>query len=90
MTKQQKTHELFKQVINRMFEIAGYEFRYEEISKRKDDWFSQYEMTKQQDEIWERDCVDLISKKLRLPKYLAKREFQHIRLCYGLKIKDCE
>lgn len=90
MRRQEKVQQLFKQIIDKMFEISGYELRYEDIVNRKDDWFSKYEMTKKQDEEWEKTCIDLISKTLRVPKYLAKREFQYVRLCYGLKIKDLE
>lgn len=90
MRRQDKLKELFKQIIDKMFEISGYELRYEDLVDRKDDWFSKYEMTAKQEEEWEKFCIGLISKTLRMPKYLAKREFQYIRLCYGLKIKDSE
>jgi len=42
MNKQQ---EIAKDLINKMFEIAGHTARYEDMIGRQDNWFQQYTMT---------------------------------------------
>ncbi len=44
--------EIVRDVINRMFEIAGHSTCYEDVAGRKDQWYLEWTMTEEQDKIW--------------------------------------
>lgn len=80
--------DIVRNVINRMFEIAGHGVDYEDIVDRKDDWFAQWEMTIEQNEIWKEWMINYLRKECNYPAYKAKREANMISVMWGLKFKD--
>jgi hypothetical protein len=83
-----KDSSIVKELIDKMFEIAGYELGYIDMVKRSDDWYSQYTMTQEQNDQWFKWGQDLIYKRKIVPtKRLAKKEMSWFNLNYGLKIK---
>lgn len=78
--------ELVTTLINKMFEIAGHNVTYDQIVERKDDWYAQWTMTKEQNDEWREWGISYMRKKARWPKYQAKREMAMFDLMYGLKI----
>ena len=84
MNKQQ---EIAKDLINKMFELAGHTARYEDVIGRQDNWFQQYTMTQDQNEEWRKWGVEYLRKKKRWTKKMAEREMAMIDLYCGLKIE---
>jgi hypothetical protein len=82
MTKEDKA---LKSCINKMFDIANCDLKYEDVLERKDDWYDQYTWTKEDQEEWYEWCVKEIKKDLRCTKEKAKREAGWLLLNYGLK-----
>jgi hypothetical protein len=79
--------EELKHIIDKMFEIAGYDLGYNDMLGREDDWYSQYTMTQEQNDEWFRWCIDyLYNKRVVTSKRMAKREMSWINLSYGLRI----
>jgi hypothetical protein len=75
-------------IVNKMFDIAGYDVTYRTLVGRKDDWYDQYTMTEEQSNEWiEWSCNYLVSKRL-FGKKVAKLEMSMVNLNYGLKIKN--
>jgi hypothetical protein len=86
--KANKERSLLKELIDKMFEIAGYDLKFEDVEGRKDHWFQEYTMTEAQDEEWKDWGIKLIMKKRRYNKYLADRQMRMLSLYCGLKISD--
>ena len=86
--KANKEKQLLKELIDKMFEIAGHPLKFEDVEGRKDNWFQQYTMTEAQNEEWRDWGIKLIMKKRRYNKYLADREMRMLDLYCGLKISD--
>jgi hypothetical protein len=86
--KANKERSLLKELIDKMFEIAGHDLKFEDVEGRKDHWFQEYTMTEAQDEEWKDWGTKLIMKKRRYNKYLADRQMRMLSLYCGLKISD--
>lgn len=43
---------ILKELIDKMFEIAGHPLKFEDVEGRTDNWFQQYTMTEAQNEEW--------------------------------------
>jgi hypothetical protein len=86
--KANKERSLLKELIDKMFEIAGHDLKFEDVGGRKDHWFQEYTMTEAQDEEWKDWGIKLIMKKRRYNKYLADRQMRMLSLYCGLKISD--
>ena len=86
--KQDKGKLILKELIDKMFELAGHPLKFEDVEGRKDNWFQQYTMTEAQNEEWREWGIKLIMKKHRYNKYLADREMRMLDLYCGLKISD--
>jgi hypothetical protein len=86
--KANKERQLLKELIDKMFEMAGHDLKFEDVEGRKDNWFQQYTMTEAQNEEWRDWGTKLIMKKRRYNKYLADREMRMLDLYCGLKISD--
>ena len=86
--KANKERQLLKELIDKMFEIAGHPLKFEDVEGRTDNWFQQYTMTEAQNEEWRDWGIKLIMKKRRYNKYLADREMRMLDLYCGLKISD--
>ena len=63
--KANKERSLLKELIDKMFEIAGHDLKFEDVEGRKDHWFQEYTMTEAQDEEWKDWGIKLIMKKRR-------------------------
>ena len=85
-----KRLEIVTTMINKMFEIAGHAVTYDDIVNRKDDWYTQWTMTKDQNEEWRKWGIAYFRKKARFTKYRAEREMAMFDLMYGLKTSDLE
>ena len=82
--------EIVRDLIDKMFEIAGHQVVFEDIKDRKDDWYAQWTMTREQNDEWVKWGTDYIKKSMRLNKEMARREMVMIDLSYGLKVADPE
>jgi hypothetical protein len=88
MKREDKNKLILKELIDKMFEMAGHDLKFEDVEGRKDNWFQQYTMTEAQNEEWRDWGIKLIMKKRRYNKYLADREMRMLDLYCGLKISD--
>ena len=79
LTKQEKQNQVVQTLIDKMFEIAGHDVRYQE-----------YTMTVEQNDEWQSWGVELIRKTLKLPKKVAETEMGMMSLMWGLKFSDWE
>jgi hypothetical protein len=88
MKRVDKNQLILKELIDKMFEIAGHPLKFEDVEGRTDNWFQQYTMTEAQNEEWRDWGIKLIMKKRRYNRYLADREMRMLDLYCGLKISD--
>jgi hypothetical protein len=92
MTREQRKRDkdtlILKELIDKMFELAGHNLKFEDVEGRKDHWFQEYTMTEAQNKEWREWGTKLIMKKHRYNKYLANREMAFLDLYCGLKISD--
>jgi hypothetical protein len=86
--KADKDRLLLKELIDKMFEIAGHPIKFEDVEGRTDNWFQQHTMTEAQNEEWRDWGTKLIAKKKRYLRKIASREMAWIDLYCGLKISD--
>jgi len=88
---QQKTDKerlILKELIDKMFELAGHPLKFEDVEGRTDNWFQQHTMTEAQNKEWRDWGTSFLNKKRRWGKKLADREMRMIDLYCGLKILD--
>ena len=83
-----KEKQLLKELIDKMFEIAGHPLKFEDVEGRTDNWFQQYTMTEAQNKEWRDWGTKLIMKKRRYNNFLADREMRMLDLYCGLKIEN--
>lgn len=88
--KQSKERLILKDLIDKMFEIAGHNLKFEDVEGRKDHWFQEYTMTEEENKEWVKWGIDYIRKKKRLPKKLVEREMAYLNLYCGLKTRENE
>jgi hypothetical protein len=88
LTKEQKNQRFLIDIINKMFETAGYDVSYEDIKDRKDNWYTDWTMTVQQNEQWKKWGEEEIRKVFKYPKKVAQLEMGMISLNFGLKFSD--
>ena len=88
MKRADKNKLVLKELIDKMFEIAGHPLKFEDVEGRTDNWFQQYTMTEAQNEEWRDWGTEFIAKKHRFGKKLADREMRMLDLYCGLKISD--
>ena len=85
---QDKKQAVVKTLLNKMFEIAGYPIKYEDLLGRTDEWYRIYTMTREQNLEWLEWGTNYIKKELRISKQWAKREMDMIDLGWGLRINE--
>ena len=87
---EQRTKEtkLLKELIDKMFEIAGHDLKFEDVEGRKDMWFQQYTMTEAQNKEWREWGTKHIKKKNGYYLKTAAREMAFLDLYCGLKRSD--
>ena len=86
--KANKERLILKELIDKMFELAGYDLKFEDVEGRNDNWFQHYTMTQIQNEEWREWGTKLLTKKRRYGKKLADRQMRMLDLYCGLKISD--
>jgi hypothetical protein len=86
--KANKERLILKELIDKMFELAGYDLKFEDVEGRNDNWFQQYTMTETQNKEWREWGTKLLTKKRRYGKKLADREMRMLDLYCGLKISN--
>lgn len=86
--KQSKRQKALIDIINKMFEFAGYEVTFDDIQHRTDKWFLDWKITIEQEQEWIEWSVEYLRKELKIPKYKAKREMLFIAMNFGLKTKQ--
>ena len=86
LTREEKLNQAVVDLINEMFKIAGHSTTYDDIKDRKDQWFSEYTMTEEQNEQWIKWGRVYLRKKLNLYAKQAEKEMLWINLMWGLKL----
>ena len=88
LSREEKKQLFVVDTINKMFEIAGHDVTFDDIKDRKDDWYTQWTMTMDQNEQWKEWGVNEIKKRFRYNKKWAEKEMGMINLMWGLKFSD--
>lgn len=83
-----KEEQILEGLINKMFELAGHDVKYNDIKDREDAWYTYWTMTMEQYEQWKSWGTDYIKKSLRMKKLAAKKQMSWFALNYGLKFSD--
>ena len=84
------TDKLVKHLINKMFEYAHIPQTYDDIIHRKDEWYQEHTMTKEQSNAFKDYAVRYLKKELKSSYYKADTEYQWFDLMWGLKISDLD
>ena len=88
LSREEKNQLFIRELINKMFEIAGPDVTFDDIKDRKDDWFTQWTMTTAQNDEWKEWGIQEIRKRYRYNKKWAEREMGMLTLMWGLKFSD--
>jgi hypothetical protein len=88
LTTQKKREIFVEDVINKMFEIAGHPITFNDIKDRKDDWYTQWTMSVEQNDEWKKWGIEEMRKRFRYNKKWAEREMAMISLMWGLKFNN--
>jgi hypothetical protein len=88
LTLQEKKDIFIVDVINKMFEIANHDVTFDDIKDRKDNWFTEWEMSVSQNDEWKEWGIKEIQKRFRYNEKWAQREMGMISLMWGLKFSD--
>ena len=86
LSRQEKVDLAVIDLINEMFKIAEHSVTYDDVKDRKDNWFSEYTMTEEQNEQWIKWGRVYLRKKLNLYAKQAEKEMMWINLMWGLKL----
>jgi hypothetical protein len=78
--------DIVRDVINRMFEIAGHSTCYEDVVGRQDQWYLEWTMTEEQDRAWRIWMIDYFKKECKYVPKIAEREAAMCSLMWGLKL----
>jgi hypothetical protein len=90
MINPDKIQLIVKHLIDKMFEFANLDVKYDDLLGRKDDWYAQYTMTQEQYELWREYSIKYIKKEKKVPIKQAEVEFAWFNLSYGLKVEQPE
>jgi len=86
LTREEKREQAVVDLINEMFKIAEHSVTYDDVKDRKDQWFSEYTMTEEQNEQWIKWGRVYLRKKLNLYAKQAEKEMMWVNLMWGLKL----
>jgi len=87
MRRKRKTdQEMVKEIVDKMFSIAGHKVTYEDVLGRKDQWYYDWDMTPEQEQQWMDWMVDLFQKERGLTKKYAERSASMYNLMWGLRV----
>ena len=82
---EQKRRQAVIDLLNQMFIIAGHQVTYDDIKDRKDDWYTQWTMSPEQNNEWVNWGVAYLRKNLKMNKKTAETEMAWVSLMWGLK-----
>jgi hypothetical protein len=77
-----------RDLIDRMFEIAGHGVGWTDIEHRTDNWFQQWTMTVDEDRRWREWGTAYLRQHLRLDRRAAELHMSLFALRWGLKFSD--
>ena len=86
--KANKERMFLKELIDKMFELAGHNLKFEDVEGRTDNWFQQYTMTEAQNKEWREWGIKYLKKQKGLFKHYAERQMAMFDLMYGLKLEQ--
>lgn len=87
MRRKRKTdQEIIKEIVDKMFSIAGHNVTYEDVLGRKDQWYYDWDMTPEQEQQWMDWMVDFFQKERGLTKKYAERSASMYNLMWGLRV----
>lgn len=90
LSKDQKKERMVIDLINKMFEIAGHSVTYIDVKDRKDEWYTDWTMTMEQNDEWKKWGKKYLMKELRMYAKMAEKEMSMISLMWGLKFSNFE
>lgn len=90
LSKDQKKERMVIDLINKMFEIAGHSVTYSDVEDRKDEWYTDWTMTMEQNDEWKKWGKKYLMKELRMYAKMAEKEMSMISLMWGLKFSNFE
>ena len=88
LSLEQKREKMVVDMINKMFEIAGHSVTYDDVKDRKDDWYTQWTMTVEQNDEWKDWGQKYLIKELKMNKKYAETQMGMISLMWGLKFSN--
>lgn len=88
LTREEKSQLLIKDLINKMFEIAGHDVTFDDVKDRKDAWYTDWTITLEQNNEWKEWGTKEIMKRSRIKRFLAEREMSMMALMWGLKFEE--
>ena len=88
LTVEEKRINALKKIIDKMFELAGYQIVLEDVKSLPPNWYSIYTMSDDEWEKWQEFGKDVLQKDLKLSKKTASVEMSFLSLNYGLKIDN--
>jgi len=86
LSRQEKIDQAIVDLINEMFKMVGHEVTYNDIKDRKDNWFSEYTMTEEQNNEWIKYGRKYFQKKFNMYAGQAEKEMMWVNLMWGLKL----
>jgi len=90
LTVKEKKEKAIIDLINKMFEIAGHSVTHDDIKDRRDEWYTDWKITMEQNESWKEWGEKYLIKNLGMSKFGAEREMGMVALAYGLEFSDFE
>ena len=84
-TKKKTKEEVAKDLINAMFQIAGYDVTFDDVAKEPDGYYERYTWSPEQEKEWMSWATDYVKKHLKQRSTYADREVAMFNLCYGLR-----
>jgi hypothetical protein len=90
LSREEKKEQALIDLINKMFEIAGHQVTFDDAVAFGDQWFSNWTMTSEQRNEWDKWGKKYLMKKLNLYAARAEKEMLWIGLKWGLKIEENE
>ena len=75
--------EILKHIINK--QLDPFSVKYEDILG-VEDWYTQYEVTQEQNDEWVTYCINYLRKEYGMTLKTAKKEMPYVNLMWGLKI----
>lgn len=84
--QEKKRKELVEELMDKMFEIAGHDLKWEDMKERQDPWYDQYTWSKEQEEEWRSWGINLLRKKAGMNIAMATRNVNGLLFQTGLKV----